>query len=397
MTILAANLPISQILSEYNNSQPAQFLQDGTRVVLPPLSEAFRKSQHLLGFTIDSLFLRTPISYVLFVTLTSAKPLLSVKQGHVQLNKLFNQLRRRGREYLYVLEPQESGRIHYHLLIPVDFDAHEGTIVDAWKDRGLFSDEFRDNSMNPRLRAESEWWKATASRYGFGRIEVAPIYSNAEAIRKYLTKQNWRHRHWPFEEKKSVRFWSCSTALRAGRSQFAWNSPGGQTCRARQREWAHQQGCEAEEELPIKLGKNWGYQFYQHVEYLRTLDRLGMASPPIANGSREGTTADGRFSGRADGVEEDVTQAGLAPGPMMGVGSVGADDACGGGRDRPHPPRRPGGAKACQRPWLEFSSLVPTSSLASGGPSSLPPCAFSRPSHPANLRHHEHITASSNN
>ena len=293
-------------MSEYQKSQPDQFLLDGTRVVQPPLSDSFRKSQHLLEFTIASLFLHRPVSHVLFVTLTSAKPLYSVEKGHDQLNKFFNMLRKHGREYLWVLEPQESGRIHYHLLIPVDFDAHDGTDLDAWRDRDL-PDEFRDNSMNAVLKAESDWWKATASRYGFGRIEVAPIHSNAEAICNYMTKQDWRTRHWPFVEKKSVRFWSCSKGLRAGRVNFAWNSTGGQICRARQKEWAHQQGCDTEEELPVKLGNNWGYQFHQHISWLRALDRLTEELDSV-----EGL-AEGRFSGRTAKPAETTEAAGRDP------------------------------------------------------------------------------------
>ncbi len=287
----------SPALSEYRNSQPTQFLLDGTRVVHPPLSDSFRKSQFLLGFTIDTLFLHRPISRVLFVTLTSAKPLHSVKKGHDQLNKFFNQLRKHGREYLWVLEPQESDRIHYHLLIPVDFDAHDGTDLDAWRGRHLFTDEFRDNSMNPMLKAESDWWKATASRYGFGRVEVAPIHSTAERICNYMTKQDWRTKHWPFVEKKSVRFWSCSAGLRAGSVNFAWNTAGGQACRARLKEWANQQGCETYEELPVKLGKTWGYQFHQYLELVRALDRLTESSDPAQEFVRDGW-AEGRASGR---------------------------------------------------------------------------------------------------
>ena len=78
----------SSCWSKYRNSQPPQFLLDGTPVVQPPLADSFRKSQFLLGFTIDALFLRQPSTHVLFVTLTSAKPLYSTKKGHDQLNKL---------------------------------------------------------------------------------------------------------------------------------------------------------------------------------------------------------------------------------------------------------------------------------------------------------------------
>ena len=281
-------------MSEYKKSQPSQFLLDDTPVVQPPLSDSFRKSQYLLGFAIDTLFLHEPISHVLFVTLTSAKPLHSVKKGHDQLNKFFNKLREHGREYLWVLEPQQSGRIHYHLLVPVDFDAHDGTDLDAWRDRDVFPDVFRDNSMNPALKAESDWWKATASRYGFGLIEVAPIYSNAEAIRKYMTKQDVAFTgHWPFVEKKSVHFWSCSTGLRAGSVNFAWNShrgaglprtPEGMGEQARLRELTTTS--------PYKLGKKWGYQFHQYISWVRALDQLTEEPNSV------GGLAEGRFCGR---------------------------------------------------------------------------------------------------
>lgn len=329
-------------LSEYRNSQPPQFRLDGTPVVLPPLSDSFRKSQYLLGFAIDTLFLHRPVNQVLFVTLTSAKPLRSVKTGHIELNKFFNKLRKHGREYLYVLEPQESGRIHYHLLIPIEFDAHDSTDLDAWKDKDIFPDVYRENSMNPRLKAESDWWKATASRYGFGRIEVAPIYSNAEAIRKYMTKQDWRTGHWPFVEKKSVRFWSCSTGLRAGNVNFAWNSPGGQACRARLKDWANQQGCSTLGELPVMLGKNWGYQFHQYIGYIRAFDRLGISSVSSPEGSIEKTTPGGRFSGRTGVGEANETLAGRAPVPPGGTGSADAGGACDDSRGRPEPTAKDG-------------------------------------------------------
>ena len=68
--MISFNLIPSPALSEDRNSQPTQFLLDGTRVVHPPLSDSFRKSQYLLGFTIDTLFLHRPVTHVLFVTLS---------------------------------------------------------------------------------------------------------------------------------------------------------------------------------------------------------------------------------------------------------------------------------------------------------------------------------------
>jgi hypothetical protein len=56
--------------------------------------------------------------------------------------------------------------------------------------------------MNAALRAEATWWETNARLFGFGISEVAPIYSNAEAVRKYLTKLEWMRSEWPFEETK---------------------------------------------------------------------------------------------------------------------------------------------------------------------------------------------------
>ena len=295
-------------MSEYLTSQPQLFHPDGTPYVYSPLAASFQKSQYLLGFTIDALFLRVAPSHVLFVTLTFPKPIHSVRQAHRHLSSFFNKLRPRHRDYVWVLEPQYTGRIHFHLLIPVGFDAHVGTDLEAWKDRGLHDDNVRylHASMNPLLRAEAKWWETTARRYGFGRVEVAPIHSTVEGVRKYLCKQDWRSGHWPFKERKSFRFWGRSSGLSAGTIKFAWNSPGAQTCRRRLRDWAHQMGCETLDDLPEQLGKNWGYHFHLHLRQLR------------AGGSRhrqEGSEAEdplmtqGRASGRAGIPVENETQA----------------------------------------------------------------------------------------
>ena len=103
------------------------------------------------------------------------------------------------------------------------------------------------------------------------------------------------------------------------------------------KEWAHDQGCDTYEELAVKLGKNWGYQFHQYVSYLRTVDRLGIAPPSDAEEPVGMTTPGGRFSGRSGGVELNEPQAGRASGPISGDGSAGAGGACDDSRGRPAP------------------------------------------------------------
>jgi hypothetical protein len=216
------------------------------------------------------MFLKFPVEQLIFITLTFPELLTSTREAHRRFNSLFNKVRKRCLGYLWTLEPQESGRIHYHLLLPVDFDARDGTDLDAWAHRDLYTDDERLAAMNEPLRAESDWWKAKASAYGFGRIEVAPVYSNVQAVRKYLIRQDWRQGHWPFEETKHVRFWGCSKNVRAGTIKLSFASRGGQQCRAHLKEWAMKRGCNTYEDLPLKLGKRWGYPFHRYLESLKT-------------------------------------------------------------------------------------------------------------------------------
>lgn len=261
-------------MSKYISSQSTPLPEAGETEVpdIPqaPLSRSFKKSQFLLRLTIDNLFRRFPLDHVLFVTLTFPRPVRSVKEAQRRLNSLLtNKVRPRYRDYLWVLEPHAYGRVqsrggvHFHLLIPVAFDTHTGTDLDAWRSRDFHNESARYfyASMTPRLREEATWLEAAARRCGFGRVEVAPVHSNAEAIHKYLTKQDWRFDPWPFEEKKSFRFWGRSTGLSAGSVKFSWNSPRAQASRDHLRDWAHQHGCESMDDLPRKLGKRWGYKF----------------------------------------------------------------------------------------------------------------------------------------
>jgi hypothetical protein len=255
-------------LSKEENSQPKSYLLDGTPSRSAPLSRAFYKSQLALMLTIANLFLKHCSSHVLFITLTFADNVDSTREGSRRLNSFLNDIRERYCKYIWVLEPQVNGAIHYHMLVPVDFDAHDGTDLTAWSERFLHTDTQRYTAMNTRLRAESDWWETKAPLFGFGRVQVAPVYSNGEGVGKYLSKQDWRSWHWPFKETKSVRFWSCSRSARAGTVQFSWNSRGGQLCRARLAEWARQNGCNTYGELADKIGSHWGYRFHCYLTQL---------------------------------------------------------------------------------------------------------------------------------
>ncbi len=248
-------------LSLLKSFQPEIKNLDGSLFVPPPLSANFQKSNFLLGQTIDGIFNKSQVERWLFVTLTFADGVRSTREAHRRLNSLLNKVRSRYGTYLWVMQPQESGRIHYHLIVPVDFWTHDGVDLDPWRKRNSFEDSARLAAMSPRLREESNWWTSMAAKYGFGRVEVAPIYGDAAGIQKYLTRHEWRHRHCPFEETKSFQFWNCSRSLKAGNTKFAFHNPGATRYRQELQEFAARYGIFTLDHLVTKMGPHWSWRF----------------------------------------------------------------------------------------------------------------------------------------
>lgn len=313
--------------SSLSQSQPVFPGYDLVPFKQAPVSKNIQKSLYLLGTTIDNLFRRHPLTYVAFATLTFPTPVKSPCEAHRHLNSFLNAIRKRGLPYIWVLEPHQKEGLHYHLLVVLPFNCHAGTQVERWAD--TIHDDQKRELMNPELRAEYDWWTATAPRYGFGRIDVAPIYSNAEAIRKYLTKTTWRHDHWVFDEVKRLRFWKCSRNLRSGRTNFTWNTPGSKASRDRMAAWAASQGCESMEALKALHGSRWGFKFLCATTIL--------TAPSAVPQSYLLVPSHNEFIGES-------APAGESPSRWQAAGRVTADEGfegTGRGEAKPRPPKNP--------------------------------------------------------
>lgn len=245
-----------------------------------PSKRSFSHSQYLLRLTITNLFLHHPVCHVLFITLTFSRFVFNPQEAHRRLNSFMNKVRKRNPSYIWVLGCHDNGGLHYHLLVNVDFDSLTGTNLTTWSsplnDDPRKRDQEQRNAMNPALRSESDWWTTTARRYGFGRVEVAPIYSTPEAIRKYLLKQAPAACRGALANRRNTRFWACSRDLKSGTTNFSWNTDGAKLHRQRLREWGAERGCASYEELRQKLGPKWGYQF--HCDMLREQNELSSLS-----------------------------------------------------------------------------------------------------------------------
>jgi hypothetical protein len=215
-----------------------------------------------------NLFRRYGDDHALFVTLTFPGRMDSIRTAQLHLNSVLNAVRKRHAGYIWVIEPHASGAIHIHLLIPVTFDTHDGTDLDAWA-RPITNNPRREQrrSMNAALRAEDDWWQATAPAYGFGRVDIAPVYGGPDAMRQYMSKAKWAEAmELPFTDYERFRFWGRSKSLKSGTIKFSWNGPKGRTWRRSLRQWALGYGCNSPEEAAAKFGPQWGYYAILDIE-----------------------------------------------------------------------------------------------------------------------------------
>jgi hypothetical protein len=122
-----------------------------------------------------------------FLTLTFAEHIRDAREAQRRLNSLTtNVLRPRYGQVIRVFERQQSGRIHYHLLVNVGADIRSGVDLAALE-RGDY------RSAGPELKAEWAFWRHAAQAYGFGRPELLPVNSTGEAMACYMGKYIGEH------------------------------------------------------------------------------------------------------------------------------------------------------------------------------------------------------------
>jgi hypothetical protein len=150
-----------------------------------------------------------------FLTLTFADHVLCAREASRRYHSLATAvLSKRYAAVVRVLERQKSGRIHYHLLVVLPDDIRTGVDFDAFADR-----DYR--SANNHLRREWAFWRKTAGMYGFGRTELMPIRSDANALGQYVGKYIGKHIGQREERDKGVRLVSYSKDARMATSKFA--------------------------------------------------------------------------------------------------------------------------------------------------------------------------------
>ena len=240
----------------------------------PGLAGPHRKVAAALSWNVAHVCKTFGVERVGFLTLTFADHVLDAREASRRFNSLAsNVLAKRYAAYVRVLERQKSGRIHYHLLVVLPDDIRTGADFDAFAQRDY-------KSANNHLRREWAFWRKTAGMYGFGRTELMPIRSDANALGQYVGKYIGKHIGAREERDKGVRLVSYSKDARMATSKFASVSKYPNEWRAKVQTFARiVQGWKPHarirnmDDLALALDdKRWAYTWRDFILQLPTAD-----------------------------------------------------------------------------------------------------------------------------
>lgn len=235
---------------------------------VPCLSQQHKKSACALAWNVQHMAEQYGLARLGFLTLTFADHVLSPKEAQRRFHSLrTGVLSKRYEAFLRVLERQKSGRIHYHLLVVLPFDARTGVDFEAFG-RGEYQ------SASTLLRSEWAFWRRTSKAYRFGRTELMPVRSTEEGIGRYVGKYISKHHAARKIEDKGVRLVEYSTGARMARTRFGWCSDNAAEWRAKVRVFAQIMGerygvtISAIEDLTAALGPRWAYHWREFIASL---------------------------------------------------------------------------------------------------------------------------------
>lgn len=214
-------------LNSDNCTEPASafaFNRAQKPLVVPPSA---RKTALALSINVQAFVERHGIETVGFLTLTFKDHVTDPKEAQKRWHSLRTHvLAERYKGSIRVFERQKSGRIHYHVLVATGKDIRTGCDFPA-----IAKGDYR--SANQALREEWTYWRNAAKDYRFGRTELLPIKSSAEAVSRYVGKYISKHIEARIDCDKGVRLVEYSHHSRIANTRFAWVSPGAKLWRAK--------------------------------------------------------------------------------------------------------------------------------------------------------------------
>ncbi len=160
--------------------------------------------------------------------------------------------------WLGCYEQQKRGAWHLHILVILPYDIRQGVDF-AELEQGRY------RSASPYLRSVWRELRGACLRYGFGRHELLPVKSNAEAMARYVGKYVSKHIGQRNEEAQGKRLVTSSQGWVKNSIRFAWNTTGAKEWRRKVALFAAYAGVNGFAGLYYKLGPNWAWRYLDTI------------------------------------------------------------------------------------------------------------------------------------
>jgi hypothetical protein len=217
---------------------------------------------HVLATEIKEMATLYGIEKLGFLTLTFADQVTDIREAQKRFHSLNTGiLKDRYRRAIATVERQTSQRLHFHLVVAGDADVRRGVKFDEIE-RKVY------RSAGPELRAEWEFWRKTAKKYGFGRTEFLPIKSNEEGIARYVGKYISKHvraRNRDDCGARLVRFIGFRPGDRTATANFSWNTEGAWLWRQKVAAWCKERGIISYLDLRLRGGPRWAWRYKEEI------------------------------------------------------------------------------------------------------------------------------------
>lgn len=179
-----------------------------------------------------------------------------------------------------VVQQQQRGAIHYHLVVGLEKDIRTGTNIKVIKDRSLpkwlryGKDNVNANlreywtDICARARGDKEFAGRENSGYGIGRIELMPLEKEPIAVARYLANYLKIDAYVPdaWKKKKKIRF-SKTISCRLS-SRFSANTFGHYLWRRKLEVVAAGFGMRSTDELADYFGERWFWVLREAISTL---------------------------------------------------------------------------------------------------------------------------------
>lgn len=253
---------------------PSKHRLEQLRALCGILAPYQKRQAHTLFSNVERLVMLAPsIGHIGFFSLTTKdvtdKEEFS-KRWHSMRSNYWAKCPHFG-NWLGCFEQQARGAWHLHLIVTMPYDIREGINFEEFEQR-------RYKSASPYLRSVWRDLRGACLRYGFGRHELMPIKSNAEAMARYVGKYISKHIGQREEAAKGKRLVTSSQGWMKNSVRFSWNTEGAKEWRRKVRKFAAMMGCKTMDALYLNLGPNWAYKCLDTIYHI---DEIAAGRPPL--------------------------------------------------------------------------------------------------------------------